>query len=312
VIFLISGGGSAMIEWPIALDITLEDLRHANHLLVNCGASINEINAVRRAFSAVKGGRLAARAPNARQVNLIISDVNAGDEANVASGPTLLPLDSPDPKVVISQYHLVESLPYSVLSAIQKYSREPIAALSSETHVLLSNDSAVEAAARKASELGFKTEILSDICEQPIERGCDLLLERVSQIDDTHSEPVCLLSGGEFACPVRGDGKGGRNLETVLRCVIGFRRLQTNNHVIVLSVGTDGIDGNSPAAGAIGDETSCARALAEGLDADDYLARSDSFTFFDSLGDAIITGPTGTNVRDLRVILSNNLGSLLG
>ena len=250
VIFLISGGGSAMMEWPNSPAISLDDLRRANERLIASGARISEINAIRRTLSAVKGGQLAQRATHARTATLIVSDTNAGDEANVASGPTL------------------PTSPY---------------------RVLLGNWTAVEAAHRKALELGFKSSIAHEICEQPIQEGCDLLLASTD----------CVISGGEFSCPVRGSGRGGRNLETVLRCAISLE----DKHEVVLSAGTDGIDGNSPAAGAIADGTTVARARNLGLDPAEFLARSDSHSFFEKLNDLVVTGPTGTNVRDLRILL---------
>ena len=263
VIFLVSGGGSAMIEWPNSPVVSLDDLRRTNELLIACGARIDEINAVRRTFSAVKGGRLAQRAPNARIVTLIVSDTNPGDEANVASGPSIL-----------------KSAPKS----------------NSPYRVLLGNWTALNAAHQKALELGFTSTIAHDIREQPIQEGCDLLL--------AHENTDCLISGGEFSCPVRGDGRGGRNLETVLRCAMALE----NNPGVILSAGTDGVDGNSPAAGAIADETTIKRAQNLGLDAADYLARSDSYSFFEQLNDLIVTGPTGTNVRDVRILIRENSG----
>lgn len=256
VICLVSGGGSAMFEYPSDPSMSLDDLRRANQSLIASGARISEINAVRRTFSAVKGGQLVKYAPDARFVTLIVSDTNRGDEANVASGPTL------------------PTSPY---------------------RVLLGNWTALEAAHQKALELGFTSAIAHDICEQPIEEGCDLMFERLAT-----GNTDCLISGGEFSCPVRGDGIGGRNLETVLRCAL------MNEPVVVLSAGTDGIDGNSPAAGAIADQTTLSRAKNLDLDPADFLARSDSLTFFQQLGDLIVTGPTGTNVRDLRIFLTSS------
>lgn len=278
VIFLVSGGGSAMIEWPTSPDVTLDDLRRANEMLVGCGARINEINAVRRAFSAVKGAALARRAPNARIVTLIVSDTNPGDEASVASGPTLA-ADGPDPLDVIQRYDL--DLPIPVLKSASP--------LTSPYRVLLDNSTALQAAQQKAIELGLNPLISWDICEQPIQEGCNLLL--------TQRNTDCLISGGEFSCPVRGDGRGGRNLETVLRLALA------ESNVVALSAGTDGIDGNSPAAGAIADETTLTRARNLGLDPAEYLDRSDSYSFFEALGDLIVTGPTETNVRDLRILI---------
>jgi len=249
VIFLVSGGGSAMMESPT---IPLHELRRVNEQLISGGARISEINAVRRTFSRIKGGGLARYASSARIATLIVSDTNPGDEANVASGPTL----SPD--------------------------------INSPYQVLLDNTTALEAAQQKATALGFSSTIAHHICEQPIDQGCDLLLREQAE---------CVISGGEFSCPVRGDGMGGRNLETVLRLAL---RMSAD---VALSAGTDGIDGNSPAAGAIADENTISRARSAGLDPNDFLARSDSYNFFEKLNDLIITGPTGTNVRDLRILL---------
>lgn len=293
ILFLISGGGSAMIEWPISDDISLDDLRSANQTLVSCGASISEINSVRRAFSAVKGGALARRAQNTRMFTLIVSDTNPGDEASVASGPTLNPpVDAPNAIDVVQHYHLESVLPYSIMKAVRaQHSPEPVTGAS---QVLLDNQSALNAAAQKARELGYSCTTLNQINEQPIEEGCELLLKNIRD--------GCTISGGEFSCPVRGDGRGGRNLETTLRCAIN---LNTSSHLVILSAGTDGIDGNSPAAGAIADETTLERARNLNLDATQYLDRSDSYIFFEQLNDLIITGPTGTNVRDLRILLKS-------
>lgn len=299
VVFLISGGGSAMLEWPIKREILLEDLQSANQTLISCGARINEVNAVRRAFSAVKGGALARRAPHAQMITLIVSDTNRGDEASVASGPTLSPpISTPSAIDVIEHYKLEHVLPASIMKSVEQVA--PAGKTPGSHNVLLGNWTAVEAAARKAVEFGFTCITRDDICEQPIEQGCDLLLSGV------HGEPnICEISGGEFSCPVRGDGRGGRNLETVLRCAM---RLDSNRpHTVVLSAGTDGVDGNSPCAGAIADETTIERAPRYGLDPEHFLAHSDSYAFFDQLdlNSLILTGPTGTNVRDLRIVIKS-------
>jgi hydroxypyruvate reductase len=300
VIFLISGGGSAMIEWPVSDEISLADLQAANKTLISCGASIAEVNAVRRAFSAVKGGKLTRRAPRAQTFTLIVSDTNPGDEANVASGPTLNPPpDSPKAVDVVEHYHLQYLLPQSIMNAVRKQ-KSVTTPVNGPHLVLLDNNTALNAARDKAIALGFSCEIMSDIREQPIAEGCELLLSNMLT-----STTECAVSGGEFACPVRDDGRGGRNLETVLRCAINLAN--QGREIVVLSAGTDGIDGNSPAAGAIADETTIQRARNLGLDADQYLGRSDSYTFFEQLNDLIVTGPTGTNVRDLRILLHARL-----
>jgi glycerate 2-kinase len=313
VIFLISGGGSAMLEWPINVDITLADLQTANKALVNSGASISEINEVRRAFSAVKAGRLAARAPDCDQITLIVSDVPEGEERNVASGPTLTPLeDVPSALEVIDGYDLRAYLPSTILRAIETGSSSPeIASTLLRRHfVLLDNNSALEATAVAASSRGFTTEIAGDITDQPIGEGCRQLVSRLNTLraqarskrsSDTNT--VCLISGGEFACAVRGDGLGGRNMETALRLATD-QNLSNCAPFVALCAGTDGIDGNSPAAGAIVDSTTGERTGTIGLDPKAFLERSDAYSFFVALGDAIATGATGTNVRDIRILLS--------
>lgn len=318
VIFLISGGGSAMIEWPRDEQTTLEELRTLNSTLVTSGASIAEINAVRRAVSAIKGGGLLSSAPHAEQVSLIISDTGKGQEATVASGPTFYPpQDAPDALTVISHYHLSPQLPHSILRAIRR-SRPEFAYHSAQAlrahYVLLDNEDATTAAADDARSRGFTVEIARDLVEQPVNEGCSQLLNRLfSLYQRTGAErrPVCLISGGEFSCPVSGPGIGGRNAETVLRCVAGMAESASPSdkqikpaRMVVLSAGTDGVDGNSPAAGALADESTISRAREQGLDPQQSLDASDAFTFFAALGDTIVTGQTGTNVRDLRIMLA--------
>src|SRR3989454_7153318 len=185
LIFLISGGGSAMLEWPIQQGIALADLRMANKVLINCGASIVEINSVRRAFSAVKGGRLAARAPNCDQITLIVSDVPSGQERNVASGPTLAPSrDAPDPREVTARYRLDTKLPEAIVRAIDAKSDAPfpsddVTSLIGNHFVLLDNDKALAVAAKAARQRGFVTEISRDINDQRIEEGCPEILKRL-------------------------------------------------------------------------------------------------------------------------------------
>lgn len=319
VIFLISGGGSSMIEWPRDEQITLDNLRMANRALVSCGANISEINAVRRAFSAVKGGRLAACAPNADQITLIISDTAKGQDSIVASGPTCdPPLDAPDAVEVIERYGLVELLPPSILRVVNLPTETPVKSANNRLrrhYVLLDCETAIRAATDEARRMGFAAEYTNDISEQPIVEGCRLMLSRLIELrsrESTGNRSACLISGGEFSCPVRGDGVGGRNAETVLRCAIDMdetRQRQTTNmnalRLSVLSAGTDGIDGNSSAAGAIATDETVERARMTGLNPVDFLERSDAFSFFNVLDDAIITGPTGTNVRDLRITLAS-------
>ena len=316
VVFLVSGGGSAMLELPRDERLTLEELREANRVLVSCGAPIDEVNAVRRALSAVKGGGLAARAPRAKQVTLVVSDVSTGRAYDVASGPTLsAPPDAPNVADIIARYGLASKLPPPVLRALGKAgTRSPSQtspAAERTFKALLDNAAACEAAVRAARGRGFAVEFARDISEQHVGEGAAELVARLLTLYAREGEAdgrgVCLISGGEFSCPVRGGGTGGRNSETALRVAFEFEKVSaglTPRHLVAHCAGTDGIDGNSPAAGALADETTVARARAKGLDARKFLDGSDAYTLFDRLGDAVVTGATGTNVRDLRVLLA--------
>ena len=346
VVFLVSGGGSAMLEWPRESSTTLADLREANRLLVNCGASIAEVNAVRRAFSAVKAGGLSLAAPRAAQVTLIISDTATDEPHTVASGPTYPPSAGgfvPDAKSVVEHYDLAGRLPASILTSVERHqdpaasthdaafpddgraavlsARETTTRRAAEPkpvrrhHVLLDNERAVARAAEIARARGLVVEVAGDLIEQDVAEGARLLVARLLELRGRAGgeRAVCLISGGEFACPVRGGGVGGRNSETVLRCALelearGLAVVESNRRdsprVIALSAGTDGVDGNSPAAGALCDETTVARALARGLDPRRSLAASDAYAFFAALDDTVVTGPTGTNVRDVRVLMA--------
>jgi hydroxypyruvate reductase len=313
VVFLVSGGGSAMLELPRGERLTLDDLREANRVLVSCGAPIDEVNAVRRTLSAVKGGGLAARAPRAAQATLVISDVAAGRAYDVASGPTLAaPPDSADVIKIVERYGLASKLPAPVLRAVEEAAAHRHAQPPPEGRrtfqVLLDNESACGAAVRAARARGFAVEYARDLVEQHVEEGAAELVSRLLTLHAREGAAgVCLISGGEFSCPVRGDGTGGRNSETALRVAFEFEKVSAGTfprHAVALCAGTDGIDGNSPAAGALADETAITRARAQGLDARKFLDESDAYTLFNNLGDAVHTGPTGTNVRDVRILLA--------
>lgn len=317
VLFLVSGGGSAMLELPRDERVTLEELREANRVLVSCGAPIDEVNAVRRALSAVKGGGLAARAPRSAQATLVISDVAPGRAYDVASGPTLAaPPDAPDVADILARYGLTSKLPAPVLRALEEAKGHGHAQTPPEAqrawNVLLDNAGACEAAVRAARGRGFAVEFARDIAEQHVDEGAAELASRLlSLYARGGGRGVCLISGGEFSCPVRGGGEGGRNSETALRIAFEFEKVSAERgarlvpqHAVALCAGTDGIDGNSPAAGASADETTVTRAHERGLDARRFLDESDAYTIFDRLGDAVVTGPTGTNVRDVRILLA--------
>lgn len=308
VIFLVSGGGSAMMELPTG-SISLAELQSLNQILVTCGATISEINVVRRAVSQVKGGALARLAPQAKQISLIISDTSPGDVSSVASGPSMAPVGNvADADSIVKKYGLASRLPEKVLHVIENIAtlqRTPNSELDSRIHVLLDNEFMVLEAANIVKEMGFRVELDREPGDSDIVPGCERLIGLLKQHRRSYDGPVCLISGGEFACKVKGNGIGGRNLETVLRLAMLAENEKALDKWAVLSGGTDGIDGNSPAAGAAADETLLAISRTAGFDANASLEESDSFTFFDRLGGTIITGPTGTNVRDIRILLAN-------
>ncbi len=313
--FLISGGGSAMVESPLDKSVTIGDLTELNRALVRCGASIDEMNAVRKHLSAAKGGRLAEAAGKATKVTLLLSDVPEGRWATIASGPTL-----PDPTTVetcyevVARYNLAPRLPASVLALVEakklkETPKEGAAAFQkSQAHLLLSNQDALEAARVAAEARGFAVELELSPDDWPVPEAADFLLARLEELKKKNagpaaggtSKPVCLISGGELSSPVLGDGYGGRNQAFVLDCVAKI----AGREVAVLSAGTDGVDGNSPAAGAVADGESIFRARKLGLDPAAFARRSDSYSFFEALGDVIVTGPTGNNLRDVRILLA--------
>jgi hydroxypyruvate reductase len=311
VLFLISGGGSAMFEQPIDPNLTLDDLQAVNRALVNCGAVINEMNIVRRHLSAVKGGKLAAAAPRSRQISLYVSDVNSDDLTTVASGPTL-PDGSTmeDFERIVARHGLSGAVPGAVATGNTENTRSLLLPVlhqqRSSHHLLLDNRRAMLEAKQIAErDFGLIVEIADDLVEGDVETMMQIHIERIAALQNRHrGKAVCLLSGGEVICPVRGDGQGGRNQEFVLRAAIHLQQRGLEN-VVVLSAGTDGIDGHSPAAGALANEQTLQRANDKGVSAESHLICSDSFNFFNAIGDAILTGPTGNNVRDLRILLAN-------
>jgi hydroxypyruvate reductase len=310
VLFLISGGGSAMFEQPIDLGVTLDDLQAVNKALVNCGAVINEMNIVRRHLSAVKGGKLAAAAPRSRQISLYISDVNSDDLTTVASGPTLPDSSTfEDFQQIVERYGLLKQFPPVVVHSLafkRQQPKIPPEGGTTNSHYLLMDNRRAMLEAKQIAErdYGFIVEIAEDQVEGHVEAMMLAHIERIVLLQAKHKgHAVCLVSGGEAICPVRGSGQGGRNQEFILRSAIQMDHFQTEN-VVALSAGTDGIDGHSPAAGAIADAETISRAAAKGISAEAHLINSDSFNFFNSIGDAIITGPTGNNVRDLRILLA--------
>jgi glycerate 2-kinase len=310
IFFLISGGGSAMVEQPLDPSITLEDFQKLHHALVTCGAPIEEINAVRKHLSATKGGRLAAAAPGSMKLTLGVSDVPPGQESALASGPTLPdPTTVQDAERIAQECGLLAKLPPSLTKIFERHElretpKKNDPAFARAHFALLLGEHDLTHSAHHACEAEGHI-CLCDIEADnwPIEKAADHLLAILeSQKKIYPSRPVVVIADGEVSSPVTGDGIGGRNSAFVLACVPKI----AGKRIAVLSAGTDGIDGNSPAAGAVADGETFSRAVAAGLDVADFLRRSDAYSFFNRLGDAIITGPTGNNLRDLRILLARH------
>jgi hydroxypyruvate reductase len=306
VIFLLSGGGSSIAETPVDAEILLADLIDTYHVLVHSGAPIAEINAIRKHLSAIKGGRLAQAASAAQQVSILVSDVPDNTPDALASGPTM-----PDSTTVedchriAAKYGMVEQFPAPVRELVQMHALEETpkpddpAFQRSRWWTVLSNASLLESAKAEAERQGFLVQVDNSCDDWDYVRAADYLLTRLRELR-RKAERVCLLSGGEVTVKVTNGGVGGRNQQFALACA----QRMAGESITVLSAGTDGIDGNSCAAGAVVDGTTMARAQAHGLDAAEALAKFDAYPFFDALGDAIVTGPTGNNLRDLRILLA--------
>ncbi len=340
IFFLISGGGSAMHELPLNKHISLEDTIGFHEALVGSGATITEINTVRKYFSAVKGGRLALAAPLAEKLTLVLADVPLKDRAAVASSPTL-----PDASTVaeaselMERYGLLEMFPDRVrdhfvslgnggsiregdaagpqatravaklkprlaLPGLKRIEADPAVVFArSRFETLLSNHDFVNAARERAEALGFKV-VIDDSCDDwDYAKAARYLLDRFHALRREHPR-LCLLSSGEVTVKLGPThGCGGRNQQLVLTAALDLAKYPGED-LAVLSAGSDGIDGDSPAAGAIADATTIVRARNHNFDPEKTLAEFDTCTLFTALGDSIVTGPTGNNLRDLRVLLA--------
>jgi hydroxypyruvate reductase len=316
VVFLLSGGGSALVEKPLWPGVDLAAWKELYRALVESGLGIVEVNALRKHLSAVKGGRLARQAHPARQRTLYVSDVPAAHPSAVASGPTM-----PDETTVEQCYRiaaegpLLDRIPAEIADWFRKRTLPETpkpgeaAFSSSRWQQVLSNDDAVEALADEAGRRGWLVEVERSVDDSPVDEALERLLERLDALRGDHPERVvAVVGGGEVRCPVSEPGIGGRNQAFVLRAVPRI----AGKPITVLSAGTDGVDGSSPAAGAVADGETLARARAAGLDPDEHESTSDSHLFFDALGDALITGPTGQNVRDVRILVDHGAAPAAG
>jgi hydroxypyruvate reductase len=306
VIFMISGGGSSIVEKLIDDDIPLDDLISTYRALVHSGAPIAEINAIRKHLSAVKGGRLAQAAFPAQQVSLLVSDVPDATPDALASGPTMPDTTSVDDCYrIVKKYDLAKQLPSSIRELFERHalaetpkSDDP-AFHRARWWTVLSNASATEEATAAAERAGFIVHVDNSCDDWDYARAAEYLLHRLRELRKQFS-PVCLISGGEVTVKVTNNGVGGRNQQFALECA----RQIAGENITILSAGTDGIDGNSPAAGAVADGSTIDRAKVQGLDLQAALREFDAYPFFSALGDDIATGPTGNNLRDLRILLA--------
>ena len=311
VICLISGGGSALLASP-GEGISLEEVKRLTEALLRCGATINEINAVRKHISQVKGGRLARLAHPASLITLILSDVVGDPLDMIASGPTV-----PDSTTyaeawqVLERYELIEEIPPTIVrhlelgkaGQVEETPKDGDAAFERTYNLIIgSNRQAALAAVEKAQELGFNALLLTTYLEgeaREVAKVLAALAKEVVQYGQPVSLPACLVLGGETTVTIKGEGKGGRNQEMALASALAIEGMED---ILILCAATDGSDGPTDAAGAIAEGDTVARARELGLDARAYLANNDSYHFFQALGDLIITGPTNTNVNDLAMV----------
>lgn len=340
IFFLISGGGSALFDLPLGSEISLEDTRTFHETLLASGAPIHEINTLRKHFSAVKGGRLAMAAPDAMKLSFLLPDVPLRSLDSLSSGPT-----SPDHstvedvRAVLTRYELLpkfppkirayferEDLPESPGNKAKKTALLPriaeavlarrIAAAAtmkdedeafrdSVFEILLSSHDLVENARAIAQKAGYFVAVDNSCDDWDYADAARYLLERFQNLRRAHPR-LCLLSAGEVTVTLdRTPGAGGRNQQFALACAIQLAKMP-EQHAAVLSAGTDGIDGNTRAAGAIADPTTVARAREFGFEPAQSLAEFNACPLYTALGDAVVTGPTGHNLRDLRILVASD------
>jgi glycerate 2-kinase len=333
IFFLISGGGSAMFDLPIDQQITLDDTIEFHRSLLASGAPISEVNTLRKHFSAVKGGRLAIAAPESLKVSLLLPDVPLRTLDALSSGPT-----SPDHSTVeevrnlIAKYGLAEKFPVRVrafferkdlpespgnkgwrppfmprlqrrITAAVAMSGEDEAFRDSVFEILLSSHDLVENARLLAQKAGYHTVVDNSCDDWDYADAAKYLLQRFHELRRAH-ERICLISVGEVTVTMnRTPGAGGRNQQFVLECALNLEKFP-GQLLTVLSAGSDGIDGNTRSAGSIADPTTVARARSFGFDPEKSLAEFDACPLFTALGDSVVTGPTGHNLRDLRLLIA--------
>lgn len=316
---LISGGGSAQACLPTQ-EVSLEEKRLITARLLKAGAEITELNTIRKHLSQIKGGQLAKAAFPATVVSLIISDVIHNDLETIASGPTYWDSSTyKDAFQVLAKYNLWNSAPLSIKEIIEKGMEKKIQEtvkkdepIFRRVHNFIIGDNlrALKAGKRQAEKLGFRSYILtsSDKGEaKEIAKNYVSLMISLIYSPKIISKPLCLLAGGELTVTVKGDGRGGRNQEFVLAALLEIEKhLRKKAEWLIISLGSDGIDGPTDAAGAWASSTTMEKAHKLSLDPSHYLSRNDSYNFFKKIGGLILTGPTHTNVMDLRLFIINS------
>ncbi len=311
VVTLVSGGGSALFVSPFP-PVSLAEKQMTTDLLLRAGADIGELNTVRKHLSRVKGGRLAEMIFPAANISFILSDVIGDSLDIIASGPTTPdPTTFSDAQSVLAKYGLVKKVPESVQELLGKGAtgmapetpKPGLPVFANVSNVIIgSNLLALEAAKKKAEDLGFRGEIISaEISGEAREAAAWLARKALAAKRSLEPETsICLVSGGETTVTVRGKGKGGRNMELALAFAM---EIEGESGITFLSAGTDGTDGPTDAAGAVVDGKTVEAARVLGADPQHFLDKNDSYNFFKTTGDLLVTGPTGTNVMDIQIVL---------
>ena len=342
VIFLLSGGGSALFDLPLDPDISLEDTKLFHQALIASGAPITEVNTIRKHFSAVKGGRLAVASAESAKLSILLPDVPLRSLDALASGPTLPDQTTVEEvRAILEKYNLLANFPPAVSAFFSRQDlpespgnksrlapfrprlpwsdasrKAPAASLKAEDpafsdsmfEVLLSSHDLVENARTQAEQAGFHTVIDNSCDDWDYAEAAHYLLDRFHSLRAEHPR-CCLISGGEVTVTLdRTPGAGGRNMQFALISALHLAKHPGEN-LAVFSAGSDGIDGNTRSAGAIADTTTVSRAIAFGYDPEEALAEFDACPLFTALGDAVVTGPTGHNLRDLRLLIAEPAAS---
>jgi hydroxypyruvate reductase len=299
---VISGGASALLPAP-SLPLTLAEKQGLTRQLLASGAAIHEFNTVRKHISQIKGGQLARAAFPATVLTLLLSDVVGDDPEVIGSGPTV-----PDPSTVEDALRILAKYKIAApLAALHETPKPNDLELANAHHLLVgSNRQAIEAASSKARELGYRPLVLSTTITGETRDIASMHAAIAQEILSTGRpvrRPACILSGGETTVTLRGKGSGGRNQEFVLAAALALFSNNRGAPVTILSAGTDGIDGPTDAAGALADSSTLTRAAAQSLDPAAFLDNNDSYHFFQPLDALLKTGPTGTNVMDVRLLL---------